>query len=103
MNRYAFGPAPSPKSYLNMKNIIEAACLTNADAIHPGFGFLSENAKFAKICEETGIIFIGPNYNIIDKMGDKSQARDTMKECRSSYRSWFRWDFKFFRRSYGSS
>ncbi|MCL2383878.1 MAG: acetyl-CoA carboxylase biotin carboxylase subunit, partial [Oscillospiraceae bacterium] len=73
------GPAPSPKSYLNIKNIIEAACLTNSDAIHPGFGFLSENTKFAKICEETDIIFIGPNYDIIDVMGNKSQARDTMK------------------------
>ena len=73
------GPAPSPKSYLNIKNIIEAACLTNSDAIHPGFGFLSENTKFAKICEETNIIFIGPNYDIIDIMGNKSQARDTMK------------------------
>jgi len=72
------GPAPSSKSYLNMKNIIEAACLTNVDAIHPGFGFLSENTKFAKICKEVNIIFIGPNYSVIDIMGNKSQARDTM-------------------------
>ena len=52
------GPAPSSKSYLNVKNIIEAACITGADSIHPGFGFLSENASFAKICEESNIKFI---------------------------------------------
>ena len=54
------GPAPSNKSYLNVKAILEAACLTGADSIHPGFGFLSENPNFAKICQETGIKFIGP-------------------------------------------
>ena len=74
------GPAPSNESYLNIKNIIEAACLTNSDAIHPGFGFLSENSKFAKICEETNIIFIGPKYELIDLMGNKSKAKETMRD-----------------------
>ena len=75
------GPANPRKSYLNIKNIIEVACLKNVDAIHPGFGFLSENAKFAKICEETNIIFIGPSYNLIDLMGNKINAKETMKKA----------------------
>lgn len=73
------GPAPSSKSYLNIKAIIEAACLTGCDSIHPGFGFLSENSNFAKICSEIGIKFIGPSYSLIDLMGNKSKAKDTMK------------------------
>ena len=75
------GPAPSSKSYLNMKAILEAACLTGADSIHPGFGFLSENSDFAKICEEMGIKFIGPNYKLIDLLGNKSKAKETMKRA----------------------
>ncbi len=75
------GPAPSNKSYLNMKAILEAACLTGADSIHPGFGFLSENSNFAKICEEMGIKFIGPNYKLIELLGNKSQAKETMKKA----------------------
>lgn len=75
------GPAPSNKSYLNIKNILEAACLTGADSIHPGFGFLSENSKFAKMCEECKIKFIGPSYKIIDLMGNKSNAKDLMKKA----------------------
>ena len=75
------GPAPSNKSYLNIKSIIEAACLTGCDSIHPGFGFLSENSHFAKICEETGIKFIGPSYLLIDLMGNKSKAKETMKKA----------------------
>lgn len=75
------GPAPSNKSYLNIKNILEAACLTGADSIHPGFGFLSENSKFAKMCEECNIKFIGPSYKIIDLMGNKSNAKDLMKKA----------------------
>lgn len=75
------GPAPSNKSYLNMKAILEAACLTGADSIHPGFGFLSENSSFAKICEEMGIAFIGPNYKLIELLGNKSKAKDTMKKA----------------------
>ena len=74
------GPASSNKSYLNVKNILEAACLTNSTAIHPGFGFLSENSKFAKMCEECNIKFIGPNYNVIDMMGNKSNAKEMMKK-----------------------
>lgn len=75
------GPAPSNKSYLNMKAILEAACLTGADSIHPGFGFLSENSSFAKICEEMGIKFIGPNYKLIELLGNKSKAKETMKKA----------------------
>ena len=75
------GPAPSNKSYLNMKAILEAACLTGADSIHPGFGFLSENSNFAKICEEMGIKFIGPNYRLIELLGNKSKAKETMKKA----------------------
>ena len=75
------GPAQSAKSYLNIKAILEAACLTGADSIHPGFGFLSENANFAKICEEMGIKFIGPNHKLIELLGNKSKAKETMKKA----------------------
>lgn len=75
------GPAPSGKSYLNIKAILEAACLTGADSIHPGFGFLSENAKFAKLCEDIGIKFIGPKYELIELLGNKSKAKETMKSA----------------------
>lgn len=73
------GPAPSSESYLKMSNIIAAAEITNADAIHPGYGFLSENAKFSKICEEHQIKFIGASAEMISKMGDKATAKSTMK------------------------
>lgn len=73
------GPAPSSESYLKMANIIAAAEITNADAIHPGYGFLSENAKFSKICEEHDIKFIGASADMISKMGDKATAKATMK------------------------
>ncbi|MBF4517332.1 acetyl-CoA carboxylase biotin carboxylase subunit [Flavobacterium sp. ANB] len=73
------GPPPSNLSYLKMSNIIAAAEITNADAIHPGYGFLSENAKFSKICQEHGIKFIGAAPEMIDKMGDKASAKATMK------------------------
>ena len=75
------GPANPGKSYLNMKNIIEAANITGADSIHPGFGFLSENSQFAKICEESNIKFIGPSYQVIEMMGNKSNAKEMMKEA----------------------
>ena len=75
------GPAPSKKSYLNVKAIIEAACLTGADSIHPGFGFLSENSSFAKMCDEIGLKFIGPKPEIIELMGNKSKAKETMKNA----------------------
>ena len=73
------GPALSSESYLKIANIIAAAEITNADAIHPGYGFLSENARFSKICEEHGIKFIGASPEMIDRMGDKANAKATMK------------------------
>lgn len=74
------GPANSKQSYLNIKNIIEAANITKADSIHPGFGFLSENANFVKICEESNIKFIGPKSSVIDLLGNKSNAKELMKQ-----------------------
>ncbi|QQX77660.1 MULTISPECIES: acetyl-CoA carboxylase biotin carboxylase subunit [Aequorivita] len=73
------GPPPSNLSYLKMSSIIAAAEITNADAIHPGYGFLSENAKFSKICQEHGIKFIGASPEMIERMGDKASAKATMK------------------------
>lgn len=75
------GPADPRKSYLNIKNILEAANITGADSIHPGFGFLSENASFAKMCEESNIKFIGPSYKVIDLMGNKTNAKELMKKA----------------------
>ncbi len=75
------GPPPSRDSYLNIPNIISAAEITNADAIHPGYGFLSENSKFSDICGKHGIKFIGATPEQIDAMGDKSNAKDTMKSA----------------------
>ncbi len=75
------GPAPSTESYLKIPHIISAAEITNADAIHPGYGFLSENAEFSRVCDEYGIKFIGASAEMIDKMGDKSTAKDTMKKA----------------------
>ena len=75
------GPAPSSESYLKIPNIIAAAEITNADAIHPGYGFLSENSKFSKICAEHEIKFIGASGEQIDKMGDKATAKATMKKA----------------------
>ncbi len=72
------GPPSSKQSYLDMASIIAAAEITNSDAIHPGYGFLSENAKFSKICQEHGIKFIGPSPEMIDAMGDKATAKATM-------------------------
>ncbi|MCS6832844.1 MAG: ATP-grasp domain-containing protein, partial [Flammeovirgaceae bacterium] len=73
------GPAKSADSYLNIPNLISAAEITNADAIHPGYGFLSEKANFSQICKEYGIKFIGPSPEAINKMGDKATAKATMK------------------------
>ena len=75
------GPPPSNLSYLKISSIIAAAEITNADAIHPGYGFLAENSKFSKICEEHNIKFIGASPTMIDKMGDKASARATMMEA----------------------
>ena len=76
------GPPQSKDSYLKASNIIAAAEITNADAIHPGYGFLSENAKFSKTCEEHKIKFIGASAEMIDKMGDKASAKETMKRAK---------------------
>ena len=75
------GPAPSGQSYLNMERILSATVAMKAEAIHPGFGFLSENARFAELCEKCSIAFIGPSASIINRMGNKSEARKTMMEA----------------------
>ena len=75
------GDASSKESYLNIPRIISAAEITNADAIHPGYGFLSERSEFSAVCHEYGIKFIGPSPDMIDAMGDKSTAKDTMKKA----------------------
>ena len=72
------GPAPSKDSYLNMERILSAALVTGADAVHPGFGFLSENSKFAELCEQCNITFIGPDSKVIASLGNKQVARNTM-------------------------
>ncbi|MBS7530905.1 acetyl-CoA carboxylase biotin carboxylase subunit [Hazenella sp. IB182353] len=78
---YCIGAAPSSGSYLNMTNLLSTATLTGADAIHPGYGFLAENADFADLCKACNITFIGPPSEAILKMGDKTTARETMKEA----------------------
>lgn len=75
------GPPAGSESYLNIPRIIAAAEITNADAVHPGYGFLSENSKFSRICSENGIKFIGPSPEMIERMGDKATAKATMKEA----------------------
>ena len=75
------GKSAANQSYLNVNNIIEAANITGADSIHPGFGFLSENSKFAKMCEECNIKFIGPKYTSIEQMGDKVKSKELMKHA----------------------
>lgn len=72
------GPAPSSESYLNMERIMSATLVSGADAIHPGFGFLSENAKFAEFCEQCGVTFVGPDFRVIQNLGNKQIARNTM-------------------------
>ena len=78
--RICIGSNAAADSYLNQKNIISAALASNAEAIHPGYGFLSENPEFAALCEEKGIIFIGPDSNVLRAMGDKDNSRQLMKE-----------------------
>ncbi|WP_018132461.1 acetyl-CoA carboxylase biotin carboxylase subunit [Effusibacillus pohliae] len=78
---YCVGPTASKQSYLNIPNIMAVATSTGVDAIHPGYGFLAENADFAEICEACGITFIGPGVEAIEKMGDKAVAKDTMKKA----------------------
>ena len=75
------GPPPGRESYLNIPRIVAAAEITGADAIHPGYGFLAENAEFAEICERSGLVFIGPTADQIRRMGDKAEARRTMMEA----------------------
>ena len=79
--RICIGPAKASESYLNIANILSAAEITKADAIHPGYGFLAENPRFAEICESSGIIFIGPPASIIRLMGDKNKARQAMRKA----------------------
>jgi acetyl-CoA carboxylase biotin carboxylase subunit len=78
---YCIGPTPSKDSYLNFTNIISVATLTGCDAIHPGYGFLAENANFAELCRECKITFVGPSPEAITKMGTKDIARETMREA----------------------
>jgi acetyl-CoA carboxylase biotin carboxylase subunit len=75
------GPAPSALSYLNVPNIISAALITGANAVHPGYGFLAENAGFARACEDSNITFIGPSPDAIERMGDKAVAKQTMRDA----------------------
>ena len=74
------GPAPARESYLNIPRILAAAEVTGAEAIHPGYGFLAENAEFAEICDRSNLVFIGPTADQIRRMGDKAVARSTMQE-----------------------
>src|SRR4051794_8961788 len=78
---YLLGPGPAPESYLKVEKIIEVAQQSGADAIHPGYGFLAENAAFARACEEAGIVFIGPPASAIDAMGSKTKAREIMRDA----------------------
>ena len=78
---YCIGPANPAQSYLNIPSIMSVAEVSGVDAIHPGYGFLSENAHFAEVCESSGINFIGPSSEVISLMGDKTKARETMVEA----------------------
>jgi acetyl-CoA/propionyl-CoA/long-chain acyl-CoA carboxylase, biotin carboxylase, biotin carboxyl carrier protein len=78
---YLLGPGPAAESYLNVEKIIEVAQQAGAEAIHPGYGFLAENAAFARACEKAGIVFIGPPASAIDAMGSKTKAREIMRDA----------------------
>jgi acetyl/propionyl-CoA carboxylase alpha subunit len=79
----AIGPAPAVDSYLSATRILEAVRTSGADAVHPGYGFLSENASFAAACEKAGIVFVGPPSSVIAQMGTKIAARRLMQMCRT--------------------
>ncbi|MCK4688837.1 MAG: acetyl-CoA carboxylase biotin carboxylase subunit, partial [Candidatus Marinimicrobia bacterium] len=78
---YYLGPSPATESYLKIEKIIEIARKSNADAIHPGYGFLAENREFARICEESGIVFIGPTSKAIELLGDKIASKKAMSKA----------------------
>jgi acetyl-CoA carboxylase biotin carboxylase subunit len=78
---FCVGPGPVPRSYLNIPNIISTALITGCDAVHPGYGFLAENARFAEICADHGLVFIGPPPNVIAAMGDKATAKAVMRDA----------------------
>src|SRR6202171_2218295 len=78
---FCVGPGPVARSYLNIPNIVSAALISGADAVHPGYGFLAENARFAEICADHGLTFIGPKPNVIAAMGDKATAKRVMKDA----------------------
>jgi acetyl-CoA carboxylase biotin carboxylase subunit len=78
---FCVGPGPVPRSYLNIPNIISTALITGCDAVHPGYGFLAENARFAEICADHGLVFIGPRPSVIAAMGDKATAKRVMREA----------------------
>ncbi|MBV9334105.1 MAG: acetyl-CoA carboxylase biotin carboxylase subunit, partial [Candidatus Eremiobacteraeota bacterium] len=78
---FCVGPGPAARSYLNIPNIISTALVTNCDAIHPGYGFLAENARFAEICSDHGLTFIGPKPSVIALMGDRASAKRVVREA----------------------